>query len=129
MKKTKPLHKLENNLWKVFSLYIRLKYADAFGNVSCYTCGVKKHYKEMQAGHYIKRSYKSLKFSEKNVRVQCPRCNLFLDGNQDEFAIRLEQEYGQGILQELNKLKWEMRRFTRIELEELINKYKAPKVL
>lgn len=122
--KSKPLHKLEKDLWKHFSLYTRLKYADEFGNVVCYTCGIKKHYKEMQAGHFVKRSYKALKFSEKNVRVQCPRCNMFLDGNQDEFAVRLEQEFGQGILQELHKLKWQEKRFTRSELESLITHYK-----
>ncbi len=127
--KSKPIHKLEKDLWKTFSLYIRLKYSDKNGYVSCYTCPARKHYKEMQAGHYIKRSYKSLKFDERNVRPQDPRCNMFLDGNQDEFAVKLEQEYGLGILQELHRLKWEEKRFTRLELTTLLTDYKQRTVL
>jgi len=123
MKALIKLSNLEKNVWKKFSLHIRLKYADQNGYVSCYTCGENKHYKEMQAGHYIKRSRKMLKFDERNVRPQCQRCNLFLDGNQDAFAVRLEQEYGYGILQELDKVKWQEKRFTRKELLDLSDKY------
>jgi len=44
---------------KVFSRYIRRKYADKNGNVSCITCGVTKHWKEMDCGHYISRNHLS----------------------------------------------------------------------
>jgi hypothetical protein len=50
---------------------------------------------------------------------------MFLDGNQDAFAIRLEAEYGFGILQELHKLKQQTKRFTRIELTTLIEAYRS----
>ena len=78
----------------------------------------------MHAGHYVKRVRKSLKFDERNVKPQCPRCNMFLDGNQDAFAEHLELDYGHGILQEFGKLKWTEKRWTRKEFDELIEHYK-----
>lgn len=123
--KLKPLNKLEALLWTHFSTYIRKKDADFQGFTHCYTCGKRINWKlEADAGHYIKRAYKSLKFDERNVKPQCFRCNHFMDGNQDAFAEHLELDYGHGILQELGKLKWVEKRFTRLELEELIKKYK-----
>jgi hypothetical protein len=124
-KKLKPLNKLEADLWTQFSIYIRSKDADFQGYTKCYTCGKRIHWKlETDAGHYIKRSYKALKFDERNVRPQCKRCNMYMDGNQDEFADHLELDYGHGILQELKALKYQEKRFTRIELESLITHYK-----
>jgi hypothetical protein len=123
-KKLKPLPKLEADLWKQVSLYVRKKDADFDGYNRCYTCGVAKHYTELHAGHYVKRSYKALKFDLRNLRPQCPRCNMFLDGNQDAFAEHLELDYGHGILQELGKLKWQEKRFTREEITGLIEHYK-----
>lgn len=108
-------------------MFIRLKYADQFGNVRCYTCPDIKPYKEIHAGHYIKRARKILKFDERNVRPQCVACNLYRDGNQDVFAVNLEKEYGHGILQEFAKLKWKEKRFTRQELEQLIEHYRECK--
>jgi hypothetical protein len=123
-KKLKPLNKLEALLWTHFSIYVRTKDADFQGFVKCYTCGRRIHWKEAQAGHYIKRSYKALKFDERNVKPQDARCNLYLDGNQDEFANHLELDYGHGVLQELKALKYQEKRFTRIELNALIEHYK-----
>jgi hypothetical protein len=57
------------------------------------------------------------------------RCNLYLYGNQDEFADHLELDYGHGILQELKALKYQEKRFTRIELESLITHYKKLEVI
>lgn len=122
--KLKPLNKLEALLWTHFSIYIRKKDTDFQGFVNCYTCGRRIYWKEAQAGHYIKRSYKALKFDERNVKVQDARCNLYLDGNQDEFADHLELDYGHGILQELKALKYQEKRFTRQELDSLISHYK-----
>ena len=73
--------------WKLFSLYIRLKYADDNGYVSCCTCGIKKHYKEMQAGHFIAGRNNSILFEEKCVHPQCGRCNVYKHGNTVEYFI------------------------------------------
>ena len=65
----------------------------------------------MDAGHYIKRQYNMTRFDERNVHCQCRACNRFKGGMMDEYAINLERDYGQGILQEFEQLKHEIKQF------------------
>lgn len=94
---------LIKKLDKIFSEYIRRKYADKNGIVSCYTCNVKKYWRGqgIQAGHMISRKSRILRWSEDNVRPQCYSCNCHFYGRQLEFAMRLNQEYGYNIAEEL----------------------------
>lgn len=39
-----------------------------------------------------------------NVKPQCASCNTFGEGRKDLFALALIKEYGQGVLEELNKM-------------------------
>lgn len=90
--KKKSNAKLKKELDKIFSQYIRQKYADKQGNVICYTCGAKKNWKEAQCGHFVSRSSLATRFCEDNVRVQCVGCNVFGGGKQVEFGRKLESE-------------------------------------
>lgn len=94
---------LVKKLDKIFSEYIRQKYADKKGYVKCYTCNVKKFWRGdgMQAGHMISRKSRILRWSEKNVRPQCYSCNCHFYGRQLEFALNLNREYGYDIANEL----------------------------
>lgn len=57
----------------------------------------------MHAGHYIRASAGlSTYFDEQNVHVQCYACNIWRDGNSDEYALKLQKKYGENILNELN---------------------------
>ena len=103
MKKPKTTSQLKKKLDKVFSEWVRQRDADRNGLNSCVCCGVRKHWKELQAGHYISRSHLSLRFDERNVWPCCLACNVFKSGNIPAFAIFLEKKYGHGILQELIK--------------------------
>lgn len=76
----------KDKLWKVFSTYVRLR-----DNGICFTCGTRKHYKQMQAGHFI---HNVLDFDEKNIHAQCVACNKFRHGMGQEYAIRIVQKYG-----------------------------------
>lgn len=122
-KKSKSLGQLKREFDTVFSKYIRLKYSKN-GMVQCVTCGKWAKIKAMQAGHYISRTYLSTRFDERNVHPQCMSCNVFKKGNLDEYAIWLIGTYGEGILEELNKKKWETRRYTRFEYEMFVKIYK-----
>jgi len=122
MKKVKNTKTLEDKLWKVFSIYIRNKGSHNGAN-RCYTCNMFEDIKNLDAGHYIKRQYNATKYDERNVKPQCRKCNRFMGGNQDEFAIHLEKDYGEGILQDLDKLKWSYKKFDIKELERLIEYY------
>lgn len=103
-KKPKSITKLKAELDSVFSLYIRTKYSRD-GYVSCFTCGIKKTIKEMQNGHYIPRNHLATRYLELNNHPQCVGCNVFKNGNMSSYAVRLEEKYGQGVLQDLEKLK------------------------
>lgn len=51
--------KLDKDLWKLVSLYIRKKDMDWKGFVNCFTCGKYENYKLVDAGHYIPKATKS----------------------------------------------------------------------
>jgi hypothetical protein len=88
---------------RIFSKFVRLSHSDSEGRVKCYTCGIAKHWKSLHAGHYINRRVLATRYDLVNVKPQCTSCNTFNEGDKPRFAIRLEEEYGNGILQELHK--------------------------
>ncbi|MDD5068991.1 MAG: recombination protein NinG [Candidatus Pacebacteria bacterium] len=103
--KKKTSAQLKKELWKIFSIYIRTKDAVGDENV-CFTCGVRKPWKMLHAGHYIRASAGlATYFLEKNVHPQCYACNIWRDGNSDEYALALQRKYGEDILNELNREK------------------------
>lgn len=89
------LPKLKKKLDKVFSLYVRLSKADSQGNVRCFTCGVIKNYKQIQAGHFQSRRFMNTRWSEINVQPQCVKCNMFNQGEQYKFSQELDRIYGE----------------------------------
>jgi 5-methylcytosine-specific restriction endonuclease McrA len=116
----KPSRKtIVNKLDKVFSEYIRRRYAKN-GIAECVTCGKKDHWKNLQAGHFMSRKHYATRWDEENVEVQCMACNVYRYGEQYLFAKHLGQEKADELLAKsrtMVKLKdW--------ELEEMIEKYK-----
>lgn len=96
----KSRRKLFKECWKLMSEWIRTKDADWRGYVKCFTCGYVKDYRETNAGHYI---HDKLDFDERNIKVQCTRCNLRLSGNLGIYAEKLLMMYGENFLWELRK--------------------------
>lgn len=76
----------------LFSRWLRLSNADKEGNVTCYTCDNKLHWKQAQCGHYISRSCIYLRHDVRNCRIQDEACNVHKRGNLLVFANRLERE-------------------------------------
>jgi hypothetical protein len=108
-------------LWKLFSEYIRSKDSKDGYNI-CFTCGVKKEWKMMHAGHYIRASAGlATYFDEQNVHPQCYACNIWRDGNSDMYALKLIEKYGDDILNELNRRKQKI--IKDFPFEEKINYY------
>ena len=122
-KGAKSVSTLKKELDRVYSIYIRRKYADANGFAECFTCGVRKHWKELQNGHYVSRAHNNTRFDDFNCHVQCMGCNVFKHGNMDMYALRLREKYGEGILEELNRRKNIIKQFTQEELRNLISAY------
>ena len=123
MKKT--ISKLKKELDKWFSLYIRLRDANEYGMVQCFTCGVVRGYKDgMQNGHFQSRKHMATRFDEENCQVQCLKCNIFDSGQQYLFSLRLDEKYGEGTAEELEFLARTTLKISRVEYEEQISYYK-----
>ena len=120
----KSVSKLKKELDKWFSLYIRLRTSHN-GIVQCFTCSTIGHYKKMQCGHFQSRRHHSTRWNEQNCEVQCVKCNMFKQGEQWKFGIRLDAKYGLGTSQELEYLAKQTVKRTRIDYEEDIRYYKA----
>lgn len=119
MKSKKPKSKLIKELDILFSQFVRLSNS-IDGYCSCVTCGRVYEWKKIQAGHFISRQHYSVRWDERNVKPQCYGCNVMQQGRQYEFSKYLGQE----LSEELYLLSKQTRKFTEIELQELIEYYK-----
>lgn len=120
----KTLSKLKKELDKWFSLYIRLRYASVDGITKCFTCDKIAHYKRMHAGHFMSRRHHATRWNEENVQVQCPKCNLFGQGEQYTFGKLLDIRVGDGTSEELQELSRTTVKYMRHEYDEMIKFYK-----
>jgi hypothetical protein len=123
-KKIKSIAKLDKELWDVFSLYIRQRDADIYGRVKCFTCSKIDVYKNMDAGHFITRAKASTKFDELNVMPQCKACNIFGQGKQFEFGLKLDSIYGKGTAEGLLFKSKMLCKRDRYDYQNLIEVYK-----
>jgi|TARA_R110000744_G_scaffold213182_1_gene332098 hypothetical protein len=114
--------KLIKKLDKVFSLYIRQRYAKN-EIAECFTCGKQDHYKKLQCGHFQSRKYYSTRWDEINCQVQCAGCNVFKYGEQFIFSVNLNKKYGEGVSESLYHKAKQLTKYSTIDLEDLINRY------
>ena len=96
-------------------------------NLPCISCGVIQA--RFDGGHYFKaETHSGLIFHEMNVNKQCSRpCNKDLHGNLSGYRIGLVKKYGKLAVEGLEEISDSMRgyKYTRLELKEIIEKYKA----
>ena len=119
----KPTRKsLINKLDAVFSTYIRRRYA-VNEIAECYTCGKKEHWKKQHAGHFASRRHYSTRWNEYNVQVQCPSCNIWQQGMQFQFGKNLCLQYGDNFADDLMIESKQIRKFTDVELQDMIQHY------
>lgn len=120
----RSVSKLKKSLDTVFSQYIRLR-DSVDGLATCITCGDTKPWKEMQNGHFIRRSVNHLRYDETNCNVQCYRCNVVNHGNLYIYGLKLDQKYGEGTAERLYTESQTFHRFTANELQSIIDTYKS----
>lgn len=104
---------LKDKAWRLFSKYIRLKYADKSGKVRCVTCGKVDDWKNMQAAHLVQGRGNAILFDERGVYPCCYRCNVLLGGNLLAYMQFLERKLG-------------VKKALRLR-DELLRKSKQPK--
>jgi len=121
----KSISKLKKELDKWFSLYIRLRDATDQGMVECFTCGKVAHYKSgMQNGHFQSRKNLTTRWDLKNCQVQCVGCNMFKQGEQWKFGLKIDIKYGQSTSNDLEFLATQIHKKARWEYEDDISYYK-----
>ncbi len=106
--KRKPKRKLSSLIAKadeVTSEFIRRKYADSEGNVTCVTCPKVLHWKDSHCAHYIERAAKMTRWLEENLRPACPSCNVFRkEAHKREYTLVMHDCYGREFIEELKKM-------------------------
>lgn len=115
--------KLKAKLDKVFSLYIRQRFADKDGMVTCFTSGKRHHWKNVHCGHFISRRHLGTRWDEINCQVQSVAENLYNQGNAPEFARKIEEKYGKKALELLHVKKNNKVKIGVFEYQILINEY------
>jgi len=126
--KKKSINDYKEEAWKEFSKYIRLRDCLLTTGTKdyglCFTCGRKKHFKDLQAGHFLDGRWNSILFDEEGVHAQCRQCNLFKNGNKEEYEPKMIELYGKEKVEEMKARKQIVKRFTIEELIKLKEYYR-----
>ena len=123
----------KDKVWKRFSIFIRTRDADENGMVNCVTCGIWKHWKEGDAGHFLAGRYNSNLFDERGCHFQCKPCNagdrLFYQNRKVDvkknYRAYMLQRYGIAVIKELERNNRKTKQFTVKELKESCEKYES----
>lgn len=121
--KKKTRSQLVKEADKYFSLYIRYRDGEETPDgwyANCITCDARKPIKEMQAGHFMSRRYYATRWEDLNVATQCSSCNVFKQGEQFKFGKAIDNLYGDGTADRLEKECKVIRKITTSELEQII---------
>jgi hypothetical protein len=126
----------DDKLWKAFSLYIRIRDADANGYCTCITSGKRIHWTECDAGHFISRRHMATKYDEQNVHAQGRGDNRFQSGQQYIYAREIDKKYGPGTADKILARSRQVKKIGKFEIDtmtkyykELANKIKKEKCL
>lgn len=126
---------VKKKLNDVFKDFIRLRDSNEHGIGQCISCGKfinvfriedsqVKFFQTAHAGHYYSRGASTaLYFDEKNVNLQCVKCNAFEGGNIQGYSEGLMRKYGQDVLFILKMKKGNFCKMSVNEMELLIKYY------
>ena len=124
-KRITPLPKLLEKAQKVVNRYIRERDSED-GWFQCISCGMTMTTDQMDAGHYVpQRGGSYLRFHEFNLNGECKKCNGFDEFHLIGYRKRLIDKIGENAVRWLEENRHTVKKWTREELEEIINKYKA----
>ena len=98
MAKKKTLKQHKDRIDRVFHEYIRRRDVNEDGYGTCISCNKGIHYSESDAGHFISRQHLSVRWDERNVNLQCRKCNRFEYGRQFEYSLKIGTELSEDLL-------------------------------
>jgi hypothetical protein len=101
------------------SQWVRYSAVGPDGLVECFTCRKRFRPQDVDAGHYLTRECKYLRFDLRNIRPQCRPDNRSKYGMRPEFGKRLDEE-NEGITEILLEESRIIHHWTRDELKQMI---------
>ena len=126
-KKPKKLTSLKDDAWALFSKIIRLRGSDENGFNTCVTCGVRKHWKKLQAGHFIDGRRGAVLFDPNGVWPQCFKCNFkshgCLAGNKVKYTLWMQAKFGEDFVKEMVAKSHEQVIYTREDYAHMIRMF------
>jgi hypothetical protein len=121
LKKLPKIKTLRNKLWKLVSEYVRRSGGD---RAACYTCGIVKNWKEIDAGHAISGRSNMVLFDLSIIRPQCKYCNGPKGGMYYEFGTKLNQENGDGWYEKKKRESKGIKKLDRAFYNDMIDEMK-----
>lgn len=116
----------KDKAWKAFSAFIRKRGANLDGYVDCVTCGEPKHWKEMQAGHFIDGRNNTILYDERLVHPQCQRCNVWLGGNKVQYVLFMKRQgYTDEQIEFFDSLRNQIKPMTAVQHKEIFELYRS----
>jgi len=116
--------KLTAKAQHIFNRYIRYRDNEE-GFFTCISCGQVKGHEVMDAGHYVPvKNGSALRFNEYNVNGECKGCNGFDQFHLIGYRRNLIDKIGLDMVEWLEANARVTKKWSRSELEEIIEKYK-----
>jgi hypothetical protein len=117
------LKRQKKKTWKAFSEFTRRRYANQKGQAFCVTCGVRKHWKKLQSGHFLDGRGNAILFEEKACFPQCYSCNICKHGNKIEYYIFMKNTFGEAAINQLRDQAKQKIEFTVSGLKDMEMQY------
>lgn len=114
-KSVTPQAKAIDKLDRAVSILVR----DHYQTLGCFTCGRMVEVKESDCGHFRRRELKNTRFLLSNLGLQCRRCNRFDGGRAYEFSKKIDELWGKGTADRVDKLSRKTKNWDVIDLETL----------
>jgi hypothetical protein len=116
--------KLTAKAQTIFNRYIRERDSQD-GYFNCISCGQTKTTDLMDAGHYVPvKGSSALRFDEYNVNGECKACNGFDQFHLIGYKRNLMDKVGERKVMELEQQHRLIKKWSRTELNEIIERYK-----
>jgi hypothetical protein len=123
----KTMRGLVDDAAKLLQKLRRMQEADFDGNCTCVTCGKVDHWKNMDGGHYISRTWTRYKLESlclggefENIWPQCKGCNRFDHRIHDDYAAFMRGQYGEEYMDTVSQRKRDTKKYTKPEIIEII---------
>jgi len=121
--KIDSIPKLTAKAQKVFNAFIRSRDSQD-GYFTCISCGKTLPVEQMNAGHYVPvKNSSALRFNEFNVNGECQYSNGFDEFHLIGYRKNLIDKIGEGMVLYLEQNSRLIKKWSRIELNEIIETY------